>query len=257
MISHCEITSTTSPTATVILTITSSQGVEVDLSQITITISSLTEITGFEFDLNNDNFASVTDYTGSDTTVTIPTSISVVETTDGETKYYEGSQYTVTSVGGRAFITNTTITNVVFPDTLQTIGYYAFQGCSNLSTINLGGLENLTSIGDSAFQGCTSLTEINIPDSVTYIDGASFENCTSLTEITIPSGVASIESDVFRSCTNLTNVTFEMAEDEVWQVGNSNFSTIYAELTYSDLQDTANNAVLLKSTYYTRYWRKV
>ena len=61
----------------------------------------------------------------------------------------------------------------------------------------------------------------------------------------------------FQDCTNLTNVTFEMAEDEVWQVGNSNFSTIYAELTYSDLQDTANNAVLLNSTYYNRYWRKV
>ncbi len=99
-ITPSEITSTTQPTATVILTITSSQGIEVDLSQITITITRRepVEITDFTFSLSNTNYTvSVTDYTGSDTTVTIPSSISVVETSDG-TKYYEGSQYTVTSI---------------------------------------------------------------------------------------------------------------------------------------------------------------
>ena len=321
-ITPSEITSTTSPTATVILTITSSQGVKVDLSQITITITRRepVEITGFTFSLSNTNHtASVAGYTGSDTTVTIPSSISVVETTDGETKYYEGSQYTVTSLGYQVFYNNTTITNVVFPDTLQAIGAEAFRNCYNLRLIDYRGTidewlsiskdywiqtyhvndvvqytftingeeiseieipegrqiiymaefrgmlnltkitlpSSVTSIDYLAFKDCSNLSEINIPAGLETIGSGAFWSCTSLTSITIPSGLTSIEPNVFRSCTNLTNVTFEMAENEVWQVGNSNFSTIYAELTYSDLQDTANNAVLLKSTYYTRYWRKV
>ncbi len=107
----------------------------------------------------------MTGYTGSDSTVTIPSSISVVETTDG-IKYYEGSQYTVTSIGYRAFYNNTTITNVVLPDTLQIIGSNAFSRCGNLSTINLGDLENLTTIGTTAFFWCTLLTNVIIHESV-------------------------------------------------------------------------------------------
>ena len=189
-ITPSEITSTTSPTATIILTITSSQRIEVDLSQITITITRRepVEITDFTFSLSNTNYtASVTDYTGTDTTVTIPSSISVVETTDG-IKYYEGSQYTVTSIadgyysGGYhgVFLNNTTITQVVFPDTLQTIGTNAFYGCTNLSTINLTELENLTSIRSNAFYGCSNLSQVTLPKSLQMISNSAFNGCSNI-----------------------------------------------------------------------------
>ena len=42
----------------------------------------------------------------------------------------------------------------------------------------------VTSIGAYAFAGCTSLTEIAIPATVTSIGNRAFEGCTSLTEIT-------------------------------------------------------------------------
>jgi len=40
--------------------------------------------------------------------------------------------------------------------------------------------DSMTSIGYDAFEGCTSLTSIKMPDSVTSIGGSAFYNCTSL-----------------------------------------------------------------------------
>ena len=42
---------------------------------------------------------------------------------------------------------------------------------------------SVTSIGDWAFFGCTSLTAINIPNSVTTIGDGAFSDCPSLNDI--------------------------------------------------------------------------
>ncbi|NLF37403.1 MAG: leucine-rich repeat domain-containing protein, partial [Clostridiaceae bacterium] len=46
--------------------------------------------------------------------------------------------------------------------------------------------ESVTSIGDWAFSNCSSLTSITIPESVTSIGKHTFYGCISLTSITIP-----------------------------------------------------------------------
>ena len=48
--------------------------------------------------------------------------------------------------------------------------------------------EGVTSIGYFAFSGCSNLTSITIPEGVTSIGYGAFENCSSLTSITIPEG---------------------------------------------------------------------
>ncbi|MDE5887606.1 MAG: leucine-rich repeat domain-containing protein, partial [Muribaculaceae bacterium] len=50
----------------------------------------------------------------------------------------------------------------------------------------------LTSIGNYAFDGCSSLTSITIPNTVTSIGDFAFNCCRSLTSITIPNTVTSI-----------------------------------------------------------------
>ena len=64
------------------------------------------------------------------------------------------------------------------PNTLTSIGSYAFYGCSALKSIYLPSA--LTRIDQSAFQGCTSLLSIALPISLTAIGLRAFDGCTSL-----------------------------------------------------------------------------
>ena len=68
-------------------------------------------------------------------------------------------------------------------------------------------LADTTSIGSSAFNGCSNLISINIPDSVTSISYAAFQDCSSLTSITIPDSVTRIGDRVFEGCSMLGNIT--------------------------------------------------
>ena len=65
---------------------------------------------------------------------------------------------------------------------------------------------SVTSIGDFAFSGCSGLTSIDISNSVTSIDNQAFYGCTSLTSIEIPNSVTSIRSQAFYGCTGLTEI---------------------------------------------------
>ena len=65
---------------------------------------------------------------------------------------------------------------------------------------------SVTSIGHNAFTGCTSLTSMNIPDSVTSIGNYAFQSCTSLASITIPF-YTSLGDYPFYLCTSLASIT--------------------------------------------------
>ncbi|MBO5223249.1 MAG: leucine-rich repeat protein, partial [Clostridia bacterium] len=81
-------------------------------------------------------------------------------------------------------IKDKTVTSIEIPDSVTSIGNYAFENCDNLTIIEIP--DSVTSIGNSAFENCSSLTSVVIGDSVTSIGRSAFENCSSLTSITIP-----------------------------------------------------------------------
>ena len=73
---------------------------------------------------------------------------------------------------------------VSIPETVTSIGDYAFARCESLRQIVIP--NSVTSIGKGAFLACCSLRQIVIPDSVTSIGDDAFIGCKSLRRIVIP-----------------------------------------------------------------------
>ena len=97
--------------------------------------------------------------------------------------------------------------NTIIPNSVTSIGDYAFYGCSSLTSITIP--NSVISIGKYAFWSCNGLTNITIPNSVTSIGDGSFSLCRGLTSVTIGNSVTSIGKYAFGSCKDLTSVTVE------------------------------------------------
>ena len=97
------------------------------------------------------------------------------------------------------------LSEIVIPSSVTSIGYSAFFGCDSLSEIVIP--SSVTSIGKGAFSSCDSLSEIVIPSSVTSIGDHAFSGCDSLSEIVIPSGVTSIGNYAFSGCSSLKYIS--------------------------------------------------
>ena len=108
----------------------------------------------------------------------------------------------VTSVTVPATITHETVTYSV-----NTINFYAFSGCSKLSSITIP--DSVTSIGEYAFNNCTSLETVEIPDSVTKLYGNVFFGCSNLTKVNIPATLTSVGVGIFAGCVNLSNISVD------------------------------------------------
>ena len=188
----------------------------------------------------------ITKYTGTESTVILPSKI---------------SSWPVTKIGEDAFQDNTTITSVTIPASVTEIGSNAFAGCTNLTSVHYAGdwsnltiqsgnpavqdaanaplfdfdftLDNtaaivtnykyngaaadvtipsrykgkpVTTIGHAAFFN-SAVTSVTIPDSVTSISDDAFVNCPQLTNISIPNSVTYIGFNAFSSCTRLKSIT--------------------------------------------------
>ena len=129
----------------------------------------------------------------------------------------------VTSIGDYAFADCTGLTSVTIPNSVTSIGEWAFNGCSGLTspvynahvfafmpTAYSGAYtipDGIESIAGGAFSDCTGLTSVTIGNSVTSIGFSAFCDCSGLTSVTIGNSVTSIGYSAFARCTGLTSVT--------------------------------------------------
>lgn len=197
------------------------------------------------------------------TDVTLPTDITSIE----DYAFYNCSNLVIpqlylpslTSIGSNAFkgtkvqaITNlgaistipescfkgcSSLSSVVIPSTVATIGNQAFNGCTNLVISDLN-LPNVTALGTESFRGTkiqiisdlgniteitnycfsevSTVTSIVIPNSVTKIGNYAFKKCSSLTSINIPNSVTSIGFQAFTDCSSLISITIP---DSITEIG--------------------------------------
>lgn len=87
------------------------------------------------------------------------------------------------------------IKKVEFSDeTKNTVCTKAFKNVTSLQSVELAyclAYGNISTIDASAFEGCVNLTDINLSDKLTTINGLAFYN-TGLTEITVPASLTKI-----------------------------------------------------------------
>ena len=149
----------------------------------------------------------------------------------------ENKIYRVNKICGN-FLKNIAVSSIVIPNSVTSIGDYAFYNCTDLETIKVP--DSITSIGEYAFYECTKLIGMEIPESVTIIGESAFYNCRELANITIPDGVTSIEGWTFKGCTGLTSITIP---NSVMNIGSSAF-----EYCSSLTQITIPNGVTIIGT---------
>ncbi len=144
--------------------------------------------------------------TNTDTTYTIPASVSYIADT--------------------AFAYCESLKSVTIPENVTYVGRYAFSHCSGLTTIAIP--DSLTRFGIDAFYESNRLppilfstggktlvryfdtntdTAYSVPASVNYIAGAAFAYCESLESVTVPESVTGIGDFAFWECSALTNIS--------------------------------------------------
>lgn len=221
----------------------------------------------------------ITKYTGTESTVILPSTI---------------SSWPVTKIGEDALKDNTTITSVTIPDSVTEIGSNAFAGCTNLTSVNYAGdwsnltiqsgnpavqdaanellfnfefiLNNtavivtrykgpaadvtipsrykgkpVTAIDHAAFSN-SAVTSVTIPDSVTSIHDVSFFNCSQLTNISIPNSVTYIGHSAFNSCTSLKSITLPSSLSTISGAlfsGCSQLTTIHIPVSVTSIGNNA------------------
>lgn len=150
----------------------------------------------------------------------------------------------VTSNPPASILKGSSVTKVVIPKSVTTLGRGAFYSCSSLKSIDIP--DSVTSIGDGAFCDCSSLTSVNIPNSVTSIGDDAFNACSALTSVKIPNSVTSIGSSAFlgRNPATLTIYCEQGSYADTYAKHNG------IPVVYTDVKDIATETELERLKYY-------
>ena len=147
----------------------------------------------------------------------------------------------LTEIGAHAF-DGTSLTFLTLPDTVETLGEFAFGNINTLNSVNIP--EKLTT-ADRAFAGSKKLNELRNKIEGSRIPDGMFEN-TGLTTFIVPSGIKEIGKYAFRN-NKSTAISFEGAQegfkDVILPVGLTKIDSRAFESTeigYYDIPDTVS-----------------
>lgn len=128
-------------------------------------------------------------------------------------------------------IEESSIKNIIIPESVTKIGSSAFSGCWNLRTVSFKGRKGITKIPANCFRGCTSLQTISLPSSIRTIEDSAFEK-SGLKTLTLPSSVRLVNNDAF-AYTHLEEITIKRHLIE--------FGTLWKDLSKDDCKIIAKS----------------
>lgn len=213
-----------------------------------------------EYEVDQDDNAIITGYTGTGDYLYLPTSIDGHEIIRIDDSAFKDC-VTLTAItiwgspeiGDYAFAGCTGLTEVSIPNDTEAIGDHAFENCTGLKSVIFWDAGN---IGEYAFAGCTSLTSVSIPSDTKKIGAHAFDGCTGITElviwdaevigeyafagcinidsVSIPHDVKSIEAHAFDGCINLASTIIWDDDTDVHRDAFSNCPKLNSDSSAKD-----------------------
>ena len=156
----------------------------------------------------------------------------------------------VTTIGAYAFASCAKLTEIRIPDSVTSIEEYAFNGCKKLEEITLP--NSVAVLGRCAFVKCKNLQSVQLSSRMESIEGAAFADCTALEEIVLPQGVTRIGEGAFIRCKALTSVTIPdgVTVIEKNAFANTSLTDVYyggSQENWDSIQIHSSNKVLRKA----------
>ncbi len=154
------------------------------------------------------------------------------------------------SIGDNAFAGTDIAGTLTLPNTITSVGSFAFAGCESLTKVYLGSGDY--EISNQMFQECAALEYIVFDDNnqITSIGNDAFRNCTSLKVLSLPEGITSIEVEALTGCNNLeflyiANVDFDCAriDNSTGDVTSSTFISASADHIICESPDEAETLI--------------
>ncbi len=179
----------------------------------------------------------------------------------------------ITHIGGYAFQGFYLLTSITIPASVETIGHYTFDNCTNLETIEVESGSKLSDIASSYTLSDTKWfnknenrilngilvkyvfgddnTTVTIPEGVKKIQTELFFGNTTIKTVSIPSSVETIGDRAFSSCTGITEITIPSS---VKTIGRSAFSscTSLTEITIPSSVETMDSSIFWGCTGLTK-----
>ena len=115
------------------------------------------------------------------------------------------------------------IQSVTIPESVTSIGKFAFEHCSKLDSLTIKGVAT-SMIGAYAFASCTSLTSLSLVGSFQTIGDCAFASC-GMTSLTIDATITSIEKYAFSS-SSLTSLSLTGNVQEIGDYAFANCTSL-------------------------------
>lgn len=138
---------------------------------------------------------------------------------------YENSELRINSntkfIKDYALYTNRTIKNVIFNDSLEKIGKYAFYNVNSIEELTFP--SSLITIDDYAFKQNAALKTINFNQNLQYINSNAFYGCIKIRKLVFPNSLKEIGNDAFYHCDYLSDIKFN---EGLVKIGDRTFSNL-------------------------------